>query len=245
VRRQPHSGWCSAILNDAENEIGVWYQQLKDEEFSEDQPLPSLDPDDLYQDFCIGNGTLQFSLEQPEGCQPTGNQLSDYLNRQDVQTAINANATSWSVCSSTLNYSTSGESMIPFYDAFLNSKPSLKVLVYSGDVDTATVPFPYTQQCVNEIPGSVTSTWQPWYVNGWTAGYVEVREKFTYATVKGAGHEVPEYQPLNGLNMFSRFLTQGNLNDAQETSRAAANIALRSRKQLTQSQMLRIHNVRP
>jgi len=206
---------CGDLFTTAQNEIGFFYQQLKlDQDF---QPLPSLDPDDLYQDFCIGNGTLQFALESPTSCSPTGNLLQAYLNRADVQSAINANPTQWSVCSQTLSYDTSGASMIPFYEAFMNNKPSLKVLVYSGDVDTATVPFVFTQQCVSELPGSVQIPWGPWYVNGWTAGYVVTYEKFTYATVKGAGHEVPEYQPLSGINMFSRFLNKGNLNDNVDT----------------------------
>jgi serine carboxypeptidase-like clade 2 len=245
--QNPSQHICFSIYNDAVNEIGIIYQQLKKD--SEDPALPSLDPDDLYQDFCTGNGTLDFTTGILDTCNPDGNQLSTYLNRADVQSAINARSTSWSVCADNLNYSTSGASMIPFYEAFINNKPSLKVLVYSGDVDTATVPFVYTQQCVSELPGGVTTGWQPWYVNEWTAGYVEVHEKFTYATVKGAGHEVPAYEPLNGINMFSRFLMNGNLDShpVQDASSSLtkAKIQMEINKRLTQGSMLRKHGVRP
>jgi hypothetical protein len=44
-----------------------------------------------------------------------------------------------------------------------------------------------------------------------TAGYVEVYDKYTFATVRGAGHEVPQYQPLFAQTLFTRFLQTGSL----------------------------------
>jgi len=41
-------------------------------------------------------------------------------------------------------------------------------------------------------------------------GYVEEYNGFTLATVRGAGHEVPSYQPERALAMISSFL-QGQL----------------------------------
>jgi len=223
----PAQSICASILNDAIGEIGVIYQQLMEDESMEvtgvvphfdDQPLPSLDPDNLYQDFCSGNGSLQFSAGVPDTCFPLGNALTAYLNQANVQTAINAKSVQWSVCSPTLNYSESGASMMPLFRQFLSDKPTLKVLVYSGDIDVLTIPFGYTQQCLSELNSQVTSRWEPWFVNAWTAGYWEVHQQFTYATVKGAGHEAPEYQPLNSLAMFSRFLQNGHLRDGKMAS---------------------------
>jgi len=34
-----------------------------------------------------------------------------------------------------------------------------------------------------------------------------------YATLKGAGHESPQYQPLTSLAMFSRFIQNADLTD--------------------------------
>jgi len=163
------------------------------------------------------------------------------LNQANVQQAIHAQPVKWATCSSTLNYTALGMSMIPFYQNIFQQKPSLNILIYSGDVDIMTVPFAYTQQCLSELAGSVVSGWQPWFVNGWTAGYVEVQQQFTYATVKGAGHEVPEYQPLNAFNMFSRFLQNGNLADSA-TERADRLKKFASNQffnRLTQGQVLR------
>jgi len=209
----PSQPICNTILQDAENQIGVIYQET----VTGAPHLPSLDPDDLYQDFCTGNGSLEYSETVASLCVPLGNDVTNYLNLATVQKAINAKPVAWSACSSTLNYTGYGVSMIPFFQQFLANKPSLQVLVYSGDVDIMTIPFAFTQQCMSEFNATTTKKWHPWYVNDWTAGYVEYNKIFTYATLKGAGHESPEYQPLNAFNMFGRFLTNGNL-DAPKSS---------------------------
>lgn len=99
----------------------------------------------------------------------------------------------------------------------------------------------YTQLCLATLERPLVQPWRPWKVNGQIAGYVEVwtfnqrkiatkfgcflfqvYDKYTYATVKGAGHEVsekiliiqikilfkvPSYQPWSAFHMFQRFLT--------------------------------------
>jgi len=55
--------------------------------------------------------------------------------------------------------------------------------------------------------------WQPWDVNGQTAGFVthfdlgNPSSSFVFATVHGAGHEVPAYRPLEALELFKKFLS--------------------------------------
>jgi len=201
---------CDGILLEAVSQVGLISQQLV---VTPQSPLaknfPSLDPDCLYQDFCTGNGTLQFSVHTPEGCEPMGGLVEKYLNLKSVQSAIAANPTKWTTCSHKIIYAPSGKNMIPLYANFPKLKPGVEILVYSGDVDVATVPFPRTQQCLATLKDTQTKTWGPWYVNGATAGYWEQFSTFTYATIKGAGHEAPEYQPLSALNMFSSFLLNG------------------------------------
>ena len=166
---------------------------------------------------------------------PLGSLVANYLNRRDVQTAIHAQGPNgglpltWSECTSRINYDILGDSMVPLYANFQKQKPGLKVLVYSGDIDIATVPFAYTQPCLAELKATQTKAWGPWFVNvsdtymalsslilsndisllsseqGQTAGYVEQFDSYTFATVKGAGHEAPEYQPLSSINMIKRF----------------------------------------
>ena len=131
--------------------------------------------------------------------------------RPDVQRAIHARPTQWAPCTNNINYTISGASMVPYYTQFFAAK--LSVLVYAGDVDIATVPFAQNQACLAELNRKNMQPWAPWFVNGATAGYVEYFDSYTFATVKGAGHEAPLYQPLSSFNLFSRFLTKGNLND--------------------------------
>jgi len=211
---------CDYISGLATAQIGVIDQQLVKQLRSlkaiagPSPNQPSLDPDDLYQDFCQGNGTLEFTDYDPYKCkQPLGNRTLDYLNRPDVQKAIHARPTAWAPCTTKINYTPSGASMVPYYREFFTANPPISVLVYAGDVDIATVPFAFNQPCLAQLNRKNLKVWSPWFVNGATAGYVEYFDTYTFATVKGAGHETPLYQPLSALNMFSRFLAQGNLND--------------------------------
>jgi len=216
---------CQFILNLMLTQVGVINQEKKrseehsEEIFRDQQQLnwPSLDPDDIFQDFCTGNGTLAFADTpnvQGTCAEELGNVLQTYLNRADVQTAIHAKSVKWAQCTD-LNYDISGKSMMPLYESFFLNKPGFKILVYSGDLDILTVPFAYTQPCMYRLSGKPLSAWQPWFVNGATAGYVETYDKYTYATVKGGGHECPLYQPLTSFQMIYRFLTTGNLNSVK------------------------------
>jgi len=197
---------CDEVFGQALKQIGKIYQQKRSNQ-------PSLDPDDLYQDFCTGNGTLEFAdnTGYPDSCYPLGTRLQDYLNRHDVQSAIGANPVLWEECSSTLRYSESGASMLPYYQALFKQRPDVRVMVYAGDIDIFTVPFAITQGCLFQLNDTLVSTWQPWFVNGATAGYVEVFKHYTFATIKGAGHEAPQYQPLTAYNLFTRFLNGANI----------------------------------
>jgi len=242
------SDGCDQIFDIAVDQIGVIYQQLFPA-YPSNTPVsvasndqPSLDPDDLYQDFCIGNGTLDFAdnVGYPTECYPVGSAMTDYLNRVDVQDAIGVPPTLWAECSSTINYTSTAGSMIPFYNNFFDKLPGLKVLVYSGDVDIFTVPFGYTQACLAELDQDLESIWQPWFVNGATAGYYEVFEDFVYATIKGAGHESPQYQPLTSFNMFQRFTQGESLSHAHNPS--VPNVRIPARR--TQGVVLKQHGIR-
>ena len=71
----------------------------------------------------------------------------------------------------------------------------------------------------------ISSPWSPWMVDGGVGGYVtswaapSIRG-FSFATVFGAGHMVPETRPGPALALFHRFLGGGPYNDpAGENSR--------------------------
>jgi serine carboxypeptidase-like clade II len=111
--------------------------------------------------------------------------------------------------------------MMAYYEQFFQNDPPLSILIYSGDIDIATVPHAKTQVCLDGLGRSVTQSWSRWTIpgpalphraNNITAGYVEVFDGYTFATVKGAGHEVPTYQPIFAYNMFERFVLQKQRN---------------------------------
>jgi len=238
----PNTTVCLAILNDTINQVGVIDQPLlKDflgnHKSVQDDNLPSLDPDDIYFSYCEGNGTLSFVKSNPEDCESVDYDLNDYLNRADVQAALHVNPTNWSLCDMNLNYTIGWESMVPIYRSFVKRNPNLHILIYSGDVDILTVPFAMTQPCIWELRdvNNLVSAWQPWFVNRATAGYVEYYDHFTYATLKGAGHEAPEFQPLSAFQMINRWILHQNLTMTENTQQTG-----RRARPIRQSDVLRM-----
>ena len=136
--------------------------------------------------------------------------------------------------------------MIPFYQRLISTRPDVSILVYSGDIDIATVPAAQTQLCLAELNGTPISgrSWGPWYVNAATAGYVEYFQEYTYATVKGAGHTVPTYQPLTGYNLFERFSQNLNLDGGEIYFDDDDVVAQKKKRSLRQSDMLRLYGVK-
>jgi len=206
---------CQWIYNKIIDQIGYIDQEKR----QTPMPWPSVDPDDLFQDFCSGNGTLDFinspMMDDPNNpCDyEVGDLIVEYLNREDVQYSLAVPPIQWEVCSP-LQYTFAALNMVTYYQNILRNKPSVRILVYSGDLDILTVPLGYTLPCLGQISPNIVSAWQPWFVNGVTAGYVETYDRFTYATLKGAGHEAPLYQPISSFQMIYRFLMNGNLNDS-------------------------------
>ena len=154
------------------------------------QPSGSINPDMLYFSYCVGNGTLDFDTAIVPNCFTLDDQVSTYLNTPAVQTAIHANPTNWNECGGVAYSKTAGP--IPNYlEQLFTIAPSMRILYYAGDCDIATVPFAETQRCLATMNRPVTSTWRPYVVNSEVAGYVEEYDTYTWATIKGAGHEAP------------------------------------------------------
>jgi carboxypeptidase C (cathepsin A) len=94
-----------------------------------------------------------------------------------------------------------------------------RLLIYSGDVDGC-VPFIGTQEWTEGLGFEVKESWRPWnsgttndpsanitagYVTSYSADSVTAKHTFHFATVKGAGHMVPEFKPVAALAMIDRF----------------------------------------
>eukprot|EP01104_Vermistella_antarctica_P013084 TRINITY_DN3903_c1_g2_i1.p1 TRINITY_DN3903_c1_g2~~TRINITY_DN3903_c1_g2_i1.p1 ORF type:complete len:526 (+),score=106.94 TRINITY_DN3903_c1_g2_i1:68-1579(+) len=178
----------------------------------------SFNPDDLYANSCTGNSTLGL-VESAGDCRASNvdDMLRAYLNSANVQTAIHADrpGVKWVECNN-IPYATPWPNMLTYYTSIFGSNATLKVLIYSGDVDIATVPHAYTQECLAELqrPQLSGGEWQQWTVGGYLAGYVEYYDMYTYATIKGSGHEAPLYQPTSAYNLLSRFITGQSITES-------------------------------
>jgi len=177
------------------------------------------DPDDSFTDYCTGNSSLSLSTSIcADDSGSTWNKLSNYLSQPVVTSALNAHLT-WNSYSQYFNYTQDAVGMIKYYIHVLTVKPSVKILVYSGLSDIYTVPFSYTMPCIHQLSfltnAKVKVPWTLWHSNkNHHAGHWQQwSNNVTYATVRGAGHEVPTFQPYTALLMFSRFLSKYNIAD--------------------------------
>jgi carboxypeptidase C (cathepsin A) len=142
-----------------------------------------------------------------------------YLNRPEVKTAIHANtAITWNQCSGktpygTLqyNYTWSSVPMEPYYQWLVESGANLKIMVFSGDDDSVCGTVG-TQSWIYDLGYDVVpgTAWASWDYEGQVAGYVQKFEGYTFATVHGAGHEVPTYKPAQALKLISAYFNSSS-----------------------------------
>ncbi|XP_071690091.1 serine carboxypeptidase-like 40 [Rutidosis leptorrhynchoides] len=144
-----------------------------------------------------------------------------YMNRLDVQEAIHANVTKldhdWEPCSEVLQgWQDSSATVIPLLKEFM--KYNLRVWTFSGDVD-ARVPITSTKYSIDSMKLPIKTKWHPWFHQQEAAGFVQVyKGDLTLATVRGAGHQVPSYQPKRALALISHFLAGEPLLDSFKRS---------------------------
>jgi len=132
-----------------------------------------------------------------------------YLNAPATQSAIHVNPSiTWDICSDNINYNSDVGDVLAIYRRLLTAQK--KVLIYNGDVD-AMVDYTYSSWWTENMGLTATRTWQSWEFTdsrgdqsgGWVTDY---SEGLTFATVRAAGHMVPQYRPMAGYVMFSRFI---------------------------------------
>ena len=149
------------------------------------------------------------------------NYATSYLNDKDVREALHVKTDiEWVDCSRTTKYSTADRMKSTKYlykDLLMNKNfPNFRMMVYYGDVDSVCsnayskwlfdLDFKYLE---NEL-------WNIWSVDGQTSGFItqfktsldskEIPNRFTYATVHDAGHEVPAYKPKESFILFQAFI---------------------------------------
>ena len=158
-------------------------------------------------------------LEPVEGYEPCASDyLTSYLNQASVKEALHVKSdVEWVDCSRTLRYKQSDghNDMTPYYNYLIDGGFGLNILVYSGDDDDVCATIG-TQSWIWDLGYEVSGrAWQDYTVSEQTAGYITkwANTKLAFATVHGAGHEVPTYKPDVALALFKMYLS-GELTNA-------------------------------
>ncbi|KAH9610596.1 hypothetical protein KSS87_009841 [Heliosperma pusillum] len=130
-----------------------------------------------------------------------------WLNDKSVRKAIHAKPVNkigpWSLCMS-LDYEHDTGSMINYHKNLTSQ--GFRALIYSGDHDLC-VPYTGTQAWTRSLGYKVIDEWRPWMSNDQVAGYLQgYQHNFTFLTIKGAGHTVPEYKPREAFDFYQRWL---------------------------------------
>lgn len=145
-----------------------------------------------------------------------------WILRPDVQKALHLDSVQPGASSFT--YTLSGPASITLYPELVRK---LHILIYNGDAD-ACVPYNGNEEWILGLEGlgvlRETSPWTPWYTGNKVApaGYITGYEvpgattHFSFATVRLAGHMVPQYQPEAALTLLERFLTGAAVRAEQE-----------------------------
>ncbi|XP_024959842.1 serine carboxypeptidase-like 40 [Cynara cardunculus var. scolymus] len=132
------------------------------------------------------------------------NILISYLNDSIVQKAFHAKPTSWDVCSDVITrWNDSADTVLPIIKYLIAN--GQRLWVFSGDTD-AQVPITSSRYSINTLNLPIETAWRPWYLNKEVGGYLEAYKGLLLITVRGAGHEVPSYQPQRAFALFSSFL---------------------------------------
>ncbi|KAJ7979598.1 Carboxypeptidase [Quillaja saponaria] len=180
----------------------------------------NIDQYSIYTPTCIGlknntirhirlkNTLLHRRLSGYDPC--TENYAEKYFNRPEVQKAMHANVTvkipyKWTACSDVLikNWKDSEGSLLPTYKELIAA--GLRIWVFSGDTDSV-VPVTATRFSLSHLNLTVKTRWYPWYSGDQVGGWAVVYNGLTFATVRGAGHEVPLFQPKQAFILFRSFL---------------------------------------
>lgn len=158
-------------------------------------------------------------LQPVDGYEPCADDyMTTWLNLETVKSALHVKSDiTWTDCSRTIRYDQldGAKDMTSYYKYLIDGKFGLNILVYSGDDDDVCATIG-TQSWIWGLGYNVQGrAWQQYTVNGQTAGYLTKwrNTKLAFATVHGAGHEVPTYKPAEALALFDMYL-KGELTNA-------------------------------
>ncbi|KAI4328641.1 hypothetical protein L6164_020977 [Bauhinia variegata] len=151
----------------------------------------------------------------PSGYDPcTEDFVAKYFNREDVQKALHANITRlsypYTLCSTVITkWNDSASTVLPIIQKLQNA--GLRIWIYSGDTD-GRVPVTSTRYSINKMGLKIKEEWRAWFHKHQVAGWIQIYEGgLTFATMRGAGHQVPMYAPDQSLSLFTHFLSAQTL----------------------------------
>ncbi|KAL1814552.1 hypothetical protein ACET3Z_017126 [Daucus carota] len=177
-----------------------------------------VDKYDVTLDVCISSVFAQSKVISPQQVSRRidvclEDETVNYLNRKDVQKALHARLVGvrkWDVCSSILDYEVLNIEIPTISLVGSLVEEGIPVLVYSGDQDSV-IPLTGSRTLVRGLAKrlglNTTVPYRVWFqgqqVGGWTQVYGNI---LSFATIRGASHEVPFSQPERSLVLFKAFL---------------------------------------
>ncbi|KAL2512164.1 Serine carboxypeptidase-like 40 [Abeliophyllum distichum] len=169
--------------------------------------IGDLDFYNIYAPLCSSSFKLSNTTRKHVGYDPCESKyVYSYLNLHQVQKALHANRTklsyNWELCSAVINYwKDSPSTMFPIYRRLMAS--GLRILLFSGDVD-AVVSVTGTRYSIGAMNLKVIKPWRPWLDETFElAGYRVVYDGLTFATVRGAGHQILGFDPCSDYYVYS------------------------------------------
>mmetsp|Transcript_54555 Transcript_54555/g.62542 ORF Transcript_54555/g.62542 Transcript_54555/m.62542 type:complete len:321 (+) Transcript_54555:40-1002(+) len=136
--------------------------------------------------------------------------LINYLNRDDVKAALHVEEFigQWSECSDPIFefYRWNLPGSIQVYPHMMEE--GYKILKYSGDADSM-VPFNGSVEWIAKLNLDVLEPWRQWFISSdpnQPAGYIEVYDGMTFATVRNAGHLVPQTKGAQLNHLIKSFI---------------------------------------
>ncbi|KAL6777510.1 hypothetical protein ACKKBF_B21775 [Auxenochlorella protothecoides x Auxenochlorella symbiontica] len=103
-----------------------------------------------------------------------------------------------------IEYTSEHDSMLGVHAELV--RRGMRALAYSGDHDMI-IPHTSTEAWTAGLGLRLERGWAPWRADGGQVGGFAVHYRgLVYATVRGAGHAVPESRPREALALFTRFV---------------------------------------
>eukprot|EP00602_Paraphysomonas_sp_CaronLab_P007685 CAMPEP_0185024122 /NCGR_PEP_ID=MMETSP1103-20130426/7050_1 /TAXON_ID=36769 /ORGANISM="Paraphysomonas bandaiensis, Strain Caron Lab Isolate" /LENGTH=497 /DNA_ID=CAMNT_0027556995 /DNA_START=34 /DNA_END=1527 /DNA_ORIENTATION=+ len=156
------------------------------------------------------------TIDEYEPC--AADYMTQYLNQESVKKALHVKSDiQWKDCSTILRYDNGDRhhDVTPIYNYLIDGDFGLNILVFSGDDDDVCATIG-TQDWIWDLGYKVAGReWESYTVDEQVGGYLTKWQntKFAFATVHGAGHEVPTYKPNVAFWLWDNYL-KGELTNA-------------------------------